>query len=79
MPVTITLDRLIRDRGMTGKALSKAIGISETQLSMLRSGKVRGIRFNTLARLCAILECKPGELLDYGFAETDLSKPDKAK
>ena len=79
MPVTITLDRLIRDRGMTGKALSKAIGISETQLSMLRSGKVRGIRFNTLARLCAILECKPGELLDYDFAETDLSKPDKAK
>ena len=79
MPVTITLDRLIRDRGMTGKALSKAIGISETQLSMLRSGKVRGIRFNTLARLCAILECKPGELLDYDFAETDLSKPDKVK
>ena len=79
MPVTITLDRLIRDRGLTGKALSKAIGISETQLSMLRSGKVRGIRFNTLARLCAILECKPGELLDYDFAETDLSTPDKAK
>jgi len=79
MPVTITLDHLIRDRGMTGKALSKAIGISETQLSMLRSGKVRGIRFNTLARLCAILECKPGELLDYDFEETDLSKPDKVK
>lgn len=48
------------------------IGISETQLSLFRSGKVRGIRFATLARMCAVLECRPGDLLDYAFNASDL-------
>lgn len=65
MPVTITLDALLAKRGMTGKELATAIGISETQLSLFRSGKVRGIRFSTLEKMCAVLKCKPGDLLDF--------------
>lgn len=76
MPIRITLDDALATRKMTGKALASQIGISETQLSLFRSGKVRGIRFSTLSRMCAILECKPGELLDYIFAQADLDATD---
>jgi putative transcriptional regulator len=65
MPIKITLDLVLAKRGMTGKQLSQEIGLSETQLSLFRSGKVRGIRFATLERLCAVLECRPGDLLDF--------------
>ena len=76
MPIRITLDDVLAARNMTGKALASEIGISETQLSLFRSGKVRGIRFSTLSRMCAILECKPGELLDYIYAQADLDSSD---
>lgn len=76
MPVRITLDDVLATRNMTGKALASKIGISETQLSLFRSGKVRGIRFSTLSRMCAILECQPGELLDYIFEQADLDATD---
>jgi putative transcriptional regulator len=72
MPVTVTLDAALARRGMTGKQLAERIGLSETQLSLFRSGKVRGIRFATLARICAALECRPGELLDYAYDAADL-------
>lgn len=77
MPIRITLDDLITRRGLKAKDLAAEIGISETQLSLFRSGKVRGIRFSTLARLCAALKCKPAQLLDYDFDEADLIVPDK--
>lgn len=76
MPIRITLDDVLAERNMTGKALAHRIGISETQLSLFRSGKVRGIRFSTLSRMCAILECQPGELLDYIYAQGDLDPTD---
>ncbi len=72
MPIRITLDALLVRRGMTGKQLAQQVGLSETQLSLFRSGKVRGIRFSTLARLCAALECRPGELIDYDLDPADL-------
>ena len=72
MPVKVTLDAALGRRGMTGKQLAQRMGISETQLSLFRSGKVRGIRFATLARMCAVLECAPGELLDYEADPEDL-------
>ncbi len=50
---------------MRAKDLAAHIGISETNLSLLRSGKVKGVRFETLEKLCDALECKPGDLLDY--------------
>lgn len=76
MPIRITLDALLLRRGMTGKQLAQQVGLSETQLSLFRSGKVRGIRFSTLARLCAALECSPGELIDYDFDPADLQSGD---
>ena len=72
MPCRITLDAMLEQRGMTGKELAKRIGISETQMSLFRSGKVRGVRFTTLSAMCAALDCRPGDLLDYDFAEADL-------
>lgn len=73
MPIRVTLDEMITRRGVKAKDLAAEIGLSETQLSLFRSGKVRGLRFGTLARMCAALKCKPGQLLDYDFDETDLA------
>ena len=65
MPITITLDAVLKERGITGKELAARIGISETQMSLFRSGKVKGIRFSTLDRMCEELDCAPGDLLDH--------------
>ncbi len=76
MPVIMTLDIMLARRKMKGKELAERIGISETQLSLLRSGKVKGVRFATLSKLCAVLDCKPGDLMDYDFSEADLAVDD---
>jgi putative transcriptional regulator len=76
MPVRVTLDVLIVKKGIKARDLAAEVGLSETQLSLFRSGKVKGIRFRTLARLCAALDCKPGDLLDYGFDVADLAPAD---
>lgn len=76
MPIQVTLDAVLARRGRTARELAAQIGISETQLSLFRSGKVRGIRFSTLARLCAALDCAPGELLGYVHDPNDLSGVD---
>ena len=65
MPIMVTLDAQLARRHMTGKQLAEAVGLSETQLSLFRSGKVRGVRFATLARMCEVLDCKPGDLLGF--------------
>ncbi len=72
MPIQITLDEVLASRRITGKQLAKEVGLSETQLSLFRSGKVRGIRFSTLARLCAILNCRPGDLINYVYDSADV-------
>ena len=72
MPIRVTLDAMLARRGMKARELAATVGISETQLSLFRSGKVKGIRFRTLARLCAALDCKPKDLLDYDFDPADL-------
>jgi putative transcriptional regulator len=76
MPVRITLDAALARRGMTGKQLAREVGLSETQLSLFRSGKVRGVRFSTLARLCLVLGCRPGDLIDYDPDMADLDRSD---
>jgi putative transcriptional regulator len=72
MPIRVTLDHLIVSKGLKARDLAQQVGLSETQLSLFRSGKVKGIRFRTLAKLCAALECRPGDLLDYDFDAADL-------
>lgn len=76
MPVRVTLDALIVKKGLKARDLAQTVGLSETQLSLFRSGKVKGIRFATLARLCAALGCRPGDLLDYDPDPADLDRPD---
>jgi len=77
MPVRVTLDAVLAARGMTGKELARRIGVSETQLSLFRSGKVRGVRFSTVAKMCAVLECAPGDLLGYDYDLADLAVPEE--
>jgi putative transcriptional regulator len=77
MPIRVTLDALIVRKGLKARDLAQQIGLSETQLSLFRSGKVKGIRFRTLARLCAVLGCRPRDLLDYDFDEADLAAPEE--
>lgn len=72
MPIRVTLDHLITRKGLKARDLAAEVGLSETQLSLFRSGKVKGIRFRTLAKLCAALECRPKDLLDYDFDPADL-------
>lgn len=76
MPIVVRLDSELVRTGMTGKALAQRVGLSETQMSLFRSGKVRGIRFATLAKLCAVLDCAPGDLLGYAPDPGDLDAAD---
>ena len=76
MPIRVTLDEMLARRGMKARELAAQVGISETQMSLFRSGKVKGIRFRTLAKLCAALDCRPGELLDYDHDLADLAVDD---
>ena len=72
MPVRVTLDEILTANGVRAKDLAAQIGVSETHLSLFRTGKVKGVRFETLAKLCAALGCSPGDLLDYDYAKSDL-------
>ena len=65
MPIRVTLDVMLARRKMTARDLATAIGITEANLSLLRTGKVRGLRFRTLAAICRELQCQPGDLLAY--------------
>ena len=64
MQIVVTLDAMLARRKLTAKELAVRVGITEANLSLLRTGKVKGIRFETLRRLCEELRCKPGDLLD---------------
>ena len=76
MPVRVTLDSMLASKGMKARDLAARIGLSETQLSLFRTGKVKGIRFSTLARLCAALDCRPADLIDYDYEPADLDNDD---
>ena len=76
MPVRVTLDVMLARRKMRARDVAEQIGLSETQLSLLRTGKVRGMRFDTLSKLCLVLDCAPGDILDYDRDDTDLNVKD---
>ncbi len=65
MTIVVNLDVMLARRKMRSKELAEQIGITEQNVSLLKSGKVKGIRFETLSRICAVLECQPGDILEY--------------
>jgi putative transcriptional regulator len=65
MPIIVNLDVMLARRKMRSKELAEKIGITEQNLSLLKSGKVRGVRFETLSAICSALQCQPGDLLEF--------------
>ena len=65
MAITVHLDEILKDRGMTGKELCAKVGITEANLSILRSGKASGVRFHTINKICYYLDCSVGDILRF--------------
>ena len=65
MAIVVNLDVMMARRKMSLNALSERVGISVTNLSLLKTGKVRGVRFNTLDAICSALDCQPGDILEH--------------
>ncbi len=70
MPIVINLDVMLARHKMKSKDLAAFVGITEQNLSLLKSGKVKGIRFSTLELICERLHCQPGDILEYRGAAT---------
>ncbi|MFC7681056.1 helix-turn-helix domain-containing protein [Paenibacillus sp. GCM10028914] len=71
MPIIIRLDRVLADKKMKLNDLADKVGISNVNLSNLKTGKVKAIRFSTLEAICEILDCQPGDILEYVPADSD--------
>lgn len=65
MPIRVRLGVMLAERNVKSKDLAAYIGITEANLSLLKQGKVKGVRFETLERICSFLDCQPGDLLQY--------------
>ena len=65
MSIVVNLDVMLARRKMRSKELAERIGITEQNVSLLKSGKVKGVRFDTLERICSALDCQPGDILEY--------------
>lgn len=65
MSIKVNLDKILDQRDMQSVDLAKAIGITKANLSILKTGKAKAIRFSTLERICEVLECQPGDLIRY--------------
>ena len=72
MGIVVRLDVMLALRKMKSKELAKAIGLSEQNLSALRSGKAKGVRFSTLSAICDVLDCQPGDLLEFVDERTEI-------
>lgn len=77
MEIIVRLDVMLARRKMRSKELAALIGISEQNLSLLKSGKIQGMRFKTLAAICAALDCQPGDILEFQ-KETEGDQPTEA-
>jgi putative transcriptional regulator len=71
MPIIVNLDVMLARRKMRSKELAERIGITEQNVSLLKSGKVKGVRFDTLEAICRALDCQPGDILEYRKEETE--------
>ncbi len=65
MAIIVNLDVMLAKRKLRSKELAEKIGITEANLSLLKSGKVKGVRFDTLSAICDALDCQPGDLLEF--------------
>jgi putative transcriptional regulator len=65
MSIVVNLDVMLARRKMRSRELAERVGITEQNISLLKSGKVRGVRFDTLAAICEVLQCQPGDILEY--------------
>ena len=65
MPIALHLDEIMAKRGITVTALADEVGITRANMSNLKSGNVRAIRFSTLEQICRVLECQPGDIIEY--------------
>lgn len=65
MSIVVRLDLMLAKRKVRSNELARAVGITEANISLLKSGKVKAIRFSTLEAICAFLDCQPGDLLEY--------------
>ncbi|MEE9272988.1 MAG: helix-turn-helix transcriptional regulator [Robiginitomaculum sp.] len=63
--IIVTLDIMLARRKVKSKDLARYVGITEANMSQLKSGKIKGVRFTTLIRICEYLDCKPGDILDF--------------
>ena len=76
MAIKVNLDLLLVQRKVSLTELAEEVGITLSNLSLLKTGKVRGVRFNTLNAICRALDCRPGDILDYEPDDTDVLSPD---
>lgn len=65
MAIIVNLDVMLAKRKIRSKELAERIGITEQNVSLLKSGKVKGVRFDTLDKICAVLDCQPGDILEW--------------
>ena len=71
MPIVVRLDVMMAKRKVRSNVLARAVGITEANLSLLKSGKVKGVRFSTLEAICRVLECQPGDILEFQPDESE--------
>ena len=71
MPIRVNLDRVLEERHMTLSELSGRVGITLANLSILKTGKARAMRFSTLDAVCRVLDCQPGDLLEWVEGQPD--------
>ncbi len=71
MAIVVRLDVVLAQRKVRSKDLAEAVGITEANISLLKSGRVRAIRFSTLEAICKFLNCQPGDVLEYVSNATD--------
>jgi len=71
MPIVVNLDSMLAQRKKRSRDLAEYVGITEQNISLLKNGRVKGIRFATLEKICEFLDCQPGELLEYRTEQAD--------